>query len=237
MARKAKIESKVQGEEILDAEGGVKKHFVIAEPNMRVVTMTINGSAPYVQHRFSEKSRNQIIETQKAGSQAKGKKQRTPKDFEESYRNATHLSTENWYGIPAGAFRNAMISACRTVGYKMTHAKLAAFVLADGIDAEDGTPLVKIKGVPEQHVSHARNDNGKIDIRVRPMWRKWSATLTIRYDADMFAESDVVNLMTRVGLQVGIGEGRPDSKNSAGLGWGLFNVDLKSIVVESYATD
>jgi len=28
--------------------------------------------------------------------------------------------------------------------------------------------------------------------------------------------------MSRVGLQVGVGEGRPDSKASAGLGNGLF---------------
>jgi len=28
-----------------------------------------------------------------------------------------------------------------------------------------------------------------------------------------------------VGLQVGIGEGRPDSRDSAGLGWGTFKLD------------
>ena len=36
---------------------------------------------------------------------------------------------------------------------------------------------------------------------------------------------DVTNLLMRVGQQVGIGEGRPDSKNSAGMGWGTFNVE------------
>jgi len=30
-----------------------------------------------------------------------------------------------------------------------------------------------------------------------------------------------------VGLQVGIGEGRPDSKNSAGMGWGMFTIEDK----------
>jgi hypothetical protein len=34
----------------------------------------------------------------------------------------------------------------------------------------------------------------------------------------------VTNLMQRVGLQVGIGEGRPDSRESAGLGWGTFAI-------------
>ena len=56
------------------------------------------------------------------------------------------------------------------------------------------------------------------------MYREWAAILRIRYDAGMFTSSDVVNLISRVGLQVGIGEGRPDSKASAGLGFGLFEI-------------
>jgi hypothetical protein len=56
------------------------------------------------------------------------------------------------------------------------------------------------------------------------LYREWSATLRIRYDAGMLTDSDVVNLLARVGLQVGIGEGRPDSKQSAGLGFGLFEL-------------
>ena len=40
----------------------------------------------------------------------------------------------------------------------------------------------------------------------------------------MLTHADVVNLIARVGIQVGIGEGRPDSKMSAGLGYGLFEL-------------
>jgi hypothetical protein len=40
----------------------------------------------------------------------------------------------------------------------------------------------------------------------------------------MLTEADIANLIARVGLQVGIGEGRPDSKQSAGLGFGLFEI-------------
>jgi hypothetical protein len=199
----------------------------IKAPKFEIVELRIDGTAPLVQHKFSAKARNQIIATQQAGSQAKGKKVREPKNFDEVYKGAMHISEDGWIGIPAGAFRNAMISACRTVGYKMTHAKLAAFVLADGIDKDDGTPLVEIHGEPERHVAHARNDNGSIDIRVRPMWKKWHCIVRIRYDADMFSAADVANLMLRVGAQVGIGEGRPDSKNSAGMGWGTFSIENK----------
>lgn len=201
------------------------KALEIKAPRFEIIELRIDGTAPLVQHKFSAKARNQIIATQQAGSQAKGKRVREPKDFDAVYEGAKHLSSDGWCGIPAGAFRNAMISACRTVGYKMTHAKLAAFVLADGYEADDGTPLVRIHGEPERHTTYARNDNGSVDIRVRPMWKEWHAIVKIRFDADMFSVQDVANLMMRVGMQVGIGEGRPDSKNSAGMGWGTFSIE------------
>lgn len=201
------------------------KTIQISSPNFKIIELRIDGETPLVQHKFSEKAKNQIIATQQAGSQAKGKRVREPKDFDAVYRGAMHVSKEGWCGIPAGAFRNAMISACRTVGYKMTHAKLAAFVLADGIEVDDATPLIRIYGEPKKHTAYARNDNGSVDIRVRPMWETWHAFVRIRFDSDMFSESDVINLMMRVGMQVGIGEGRPDSKNSGGMGWGTFSIN------------
>lgn len=56
------------------------------------------------------------------------------------------------------------------------------------------------------------------------MWEEWAADVRIRYDADQFSLTDVSNLISRVGSQVGVGEGRPDSKNSAGMGWGTFRL-------------
>jgi len=117
-----------------------------------------------------------------------------------------------------------MIDACRTCGFKMTHAKMGVFIEPDTTDAEDDTPLVFIEGEPEQHKGMVRNKTGVCDIRMRPMWRKWSALVRITFDGDMFTANDVLNLMARVGWQVGIGEGRPFSKDSAGQGWGKFEV-------------
>lgn len=199
---------------------------VIAKPNFESAAIKIRGTAPYVQHKFSQKAINTMVETQEMGSQAKKGKAREPKDFDAVYEGALYRSKQGWHGIPAHSFRCAMISACRTVGFKMTLAKLSLFTEADGFDATSGTPLVKItKGSPERHVAPARNDNGSTDIRCRPMWREgWEAVVRVRWDKGQFSTSDVVNLLDRVGCQVGIGEGRPDSRNSAGLGWGTFEV-------------
>lgn len=108
----------------------------------------------------------------------------------------------------------------------MTLAKLACFVLADGIDRDGTTPLVKItKGKPV-HVEHpVRNANGGADIRVRASWPVgWEAVLRVKYDGDIFTPDDIYNLIWRVGAQVGVGEGRPDSPDSCGQGWGTFEV-------------
>lgn len=196
----------------------------IKPANMRAAQFKIRGTAPLVQARFSEKAKQAMMAKMEAGSTANKSRAKAPRDFDEDMKNAMHTSEEGWQGIPAGAFRNAMISACRLVGFKMTLAKLSVFVLADGIDKVDGIPLCRFEGKPERHEMAARVGIDGTDIRIRPMWRKWSATITVRFDADQFTVQDVSNLMQRVGMQVGIGEGRPDSRSSAGLGWGTFEL-------------
>jgi hypothetical protein len=202
------------------------REVVIPAPNLQQVLFTIRGKAPLVLNAFSQKARDQMKAKQEAGPSAKKGQARAPKDFQACFEGAQHTSEEGWLGFSASAIRAGMISACRVVGFKMTLAKLSLFVVADGFDRVDGTPLVKItKGTPT-YVEHAtRNETGVCDIRARPMWKPgWEARLRIEFDADMFTLDDVANLLMRVGRQVGIGEGRPDSKNSAGMGWGLFDI-------------
>lgn len=200
--------------------------LTVKAPDLRVVEVKITGSSPYMQHAFGQKALLKMKATHEAGSTARSKKAKEARDFDADAEAATHRSTDGWIGMPAAAFRNAMISACRTVGFQMTKAKLSVFVLADGYDAVDGQGLVRlVADEPEKPILPVRNDNGVIDLRCRPMWRTWAATLRIRYDAGQFTAADVMNLLVRVGMQVGVGEGRPDSKESAGMGFGLFDVE------------
>lgn len=202
-----------------------QRTVVIEPPKNETVKLRIRGTAPYVQHKFSKKARETIIAKQRLGDQAKKNKKREARNFENDFKEAQHISREGWVGIPAPAFRAGMISACRLIGFKMTLAKLSVFIEADGFDVDDGTPLVRIiKGEPRVHEGYVRNETGVVDIRWRPMWEEWEADVRVRYDAGQFSAQDVINLMARVGTQVGVGEGRPDSKNSAGQGWGLFEV-------------
>lgn len=208
------------------AAASESQEFVITPPEYETVTIKIRGSAPLVTHKFSKDSQDKMQAKQEAGQRASNKKERNPKNFKKLCDGATYTSKEGWHGVNAIGFRHGMISACRLDGFKMTKAKLSFDVLPDGFDKETLQPIVKItKGKPRQFTAVARNANGMPDLRSRPMWAPgWEATVRIRFDAGQFSSKDIVHLMMRVGKQVGIGDGRPDSPRSGGCGWGLFEL-------------
>ena len=199
----------------------------IQPPKFKVVHVPIkqmDGSALVVS-RFSDKARQTMIDTQKEGSLGNKRKAKTPKDFDAAYEGARHISMQGWDGVAAATFRHAMIDACRLVGFKMVVAKLALFIEPDGLSRGDGLPLVHIHGTPEPFDIPVRNASGVADIRRRPRWHEWSATVRVRFDAELFKEIEVVNLLMRAGMQCGICEGRPSSTMSNGMDWGLFEID------------
>lgn len=200
---------------------------VIQAANIVRTTLKIKGTAPLVLNKFSNKAKETMMETMATPkSQKKAKSERPVRNYDEDFNGARHISNEGWDGISAPAFRTAMIDACRTAGLVMSKTKMAVFVIADGFDAEDGTPLVKIISdlEPEKSILPVRVGIGTFDIRVRPMWREWSCNVTLEFDTDMITPESVVNLLDRAGKQVGVGEGRPFSKTSCGMGWGTFEV-------------
>lgn len=205
----------------------MKEQAIQIKPaNLKIEKFTIRGTAPYVSNKFSAEAREMMRAKQAAGSQAKKGAKREAKDFDRCYLESMHAFEDKTFGVPATSFRQAIVSACRIVGFRMTLAKLAIFVEADGFDADDASPLIRFtKGEPTKFEAFTRNETGVADIRVRGKWEPgWEMELRIKYDADLFSVVDIRNLLQRVGTQVGIGAGRPDSKDSCGQGWGTFEV-------------
>ena len=206
-----------------------KQTVTIKAPQFKRAVFTIKGTAPLVIHRFSAKTKEQMRLKMETGKAAGAKKDRTAKDSDQTFNEARYISKAGWDGFHAGAVRNALISACRLVGFKMTLAKLSVFVEADGWDkAEPQIPLIRIYGKAVRQDDMARVETGQPYVTIRAAYHGWTAKVTIRWDADQFTIDDVTSLMQRVGGQVGIGEGRPDSKNSAGMGWGTFELAGKA---------
>jgi hypothetical protein len=181
--------------------------------------------SPLVIHRFSSKTKEQMKQKMETGKAAGSKKNREARSTDDLYAEARYRNVAGWDGFNASAVRAAMISACRLVGFKMTLAKLSVFVEPDGVDStEPQIPLIRIYGDPVKQEDMARVETGQPYVTVRAAYHDWRAQIRIRFDADQFTLQDVTNLVARVGMQVGLGEGRPDSKNSAGMGWGLFAI-------------
>jgi hypothetical protein len=198
----------------------------IKPPNFGLAQFRIRGLTPLVIHRFSAKTKQEMKQKMETGKAAASRKNREAKSTDDLFQEARYVAREGWDGIHAGAFRAALISACRLVGFKMTLAKLSVFIVPDGVDAkEPQIPLVRIHAKASKQEDVARVETGQPYVTVRAAYHDWAADLRLRWDADQFTLSDLSNLLARAGMQVGIGEGRPDSKNSAGMGWGLFQIE------------
>ena len=213
-----------------------EQQFTIRPPDFRVLELEIIGTAPLMMNRFSQKMREKMLADHVAGSAQKGKVKGKPaKDVNELFNNARYVSHEGWDGILCASLRNALIRTCSIVGFKMTSGKQSIFILPDGFDAKEGVPLVRIHGDVVQHKATTnptpilddrivRNANGQPDVRIRPRWDAWRLVVRVKYDADVFQAQDVVNLMSRAGVQNGLGEGRPFSKNGNGIDFGTFRI-------------
>lgn len=202
-----------------------EKTVTIKAPAFQVAVFKLTGTAPLVIHRFSAKIKEQMLAKMEAGKSAGSKKNREAKNSEDTYNEARYISKDGWDGFNASSIRCACIDVCRLVNFKMTLAKMSIFCLADGWDKlEPQIPLVRIIGKPVMQKDMARVETGQPYITIRAVYHDWKANVRIRWDSDQFSLDDVTNLMMRVGVQCGIGEGRPFSKNSAGMGWGTFDV-------------
>lgn len=201
------------------------KNVLIKPPNFATAAINIVGTAPYLQNRFSSDNKGKMMEKQKEGSgQAKKRKAKPPKDFQKVYEGSMHVSQEGWHGIPASALRIAMVEACRLTEMDMVRAKMCIRILEDGLDKENLEPLVRINGKPRMFIDRVKIGISSTDLAARAIFEKWSATVRVQWDADVFSASDIANLLARAGWQVGIGAGRPLSKMSCGTGKGTFEV-------------
>lgn len=198
----------------------------VSAPNIKQAIFHIEGKdgSPLVYQRFSRRTQEEMIKAQEAGGTAKSKRKREAKNFTSLFEEATYRDrNDGWFGLNATGIRNALVGACRLVNFKMTVAKLSIDVIPDGWD-EDATPLVRIYGERKMFTTNTRNASGVMDLRARPRWDEWRMAVRLQWDGDQFTAADVTNLLMRVGLQCGLGAGRPNSKDSCGMGWGLFRI-------------
>lgn len=236
--------------------------MILKDPNYQVLTIFVRGTAPLSICKFSKKARAQIAALhakKKAKKLAKELNKELAKDtgydaeLEELYEeveyeddpmtamnDARHISEDGWDGISAAAFRTAMfenIGVMNNTGIQIKRVKLAAHIIPDGFDAEDGTPLVRIRGnepeLWEGGVKIGDWRNKIASIRYRPRWRRWELRIRILFDADLISAKFLIEMIRRVGINSGLGEGRDGTvyNTSGGMGYGTYQLVMQPMVV------
>jgi hypothetical protein len=197
------------------AAGG---EIVIPKPEIATITIGLVGTSPLIMHAWSEKAKRMLLERQMGLPVPK----KQPKDPDEDYNGARYISSEGWDGIPATAFKAAMVGACRQVdSLNMTQAKRLFFVEAD----DPGAGLVRIYGEPEQRQDMVRLETGVADIRFRPQYWPWRCAVTVRFLSSIIKAEQVINLLMLAGLTEGVGEWRPSAPKSATGTYGLWEIE------------
>lgn len=177
----------------------------IKRPNLQIRKFTIYGTAPLIQHKWSEKAKKQILDNQMKKAAAA----LPAKDPEADYQDSMYKLSGGRYGFPAVAFKSAAVRAGKLLGLAMTDTRQMFFVLPDDGD------LVVINGTPSPREDMVKISN-TVDIRYRAEFREWSAVLTVKFNADLISEEQLANLIEAAGFSVGVGEWRPEKNGLFG---------------------
>lgn len=189
----------------------------------RVLRVDIVGTADLIIHAFEEKSKQQIRDKQFG----KSKGPKAVKDPKACVEGALYRDEDGDPAMPARNFKAAIVHALRLHdGIPMTVGKVAIRVLGD---------WVKIRGKLSQREDFARNANGNVDLRYRPVIKApWKATLSIWFLADVLSPEQIVNLVNTAGYG-GMGDWRPSSPKSVSGTFGTFKVETSTEAREEVA--
>ncbi len=179
------------------------------------MTVRIVGTSPMQQHQWDEKAKA-MMRDKHAGKKSKERAIRDPKA---EFEAATYRTAKGKYGFPGMALKRAIISAAhKDIGIEKTLVRKALFL---HIPDPGGIIEMECKP-PRMREDCMRVGVGSTDLRYRPEFAEWAATVEIEFDAELLTEQDVITLIDRAGFGVGIGEGRPE----VGRDYGRFKVDM-----------
>lgn len=183
----------------------------------------VRGLTPLITQRWSEKARNMMLEKQ----QSKARPAKEARDPEANFEAARYRLPDGSDGVPATAFKAAIVHAARLFsGITQVQLKQMLIVVADATD-DRGDQLVRLEyGSVRMREDTPRNATGVADLRYRPQYEDWSATLRIRILSGQIDTESLLALVDAAGSG-GIGEWRPTSPKSATGSYGTFEVDME----------
>lgn len=213
------------------------KKIKILDPEFTERTFVVIGANELVTHRWTEKAKKQLRDDQQGIPRPK----KEPKDPNEEFMGSLYPMGPDArgvprYGIPAAAFKKAMVRACSLCeGIPMTAAKCVMFVVGEqclvheevtpGQIVEQTVELLEIFGdgpyLREDAVRVGKFPSRSADLRYRGTWRKWAVKVPVSWMANILTIEQVANLLKLAGFCVGVGEDRPEKQGGS---WGTWRV-------------
>jgi hypothetical protein len=188
----------------------------IEEIGSERLLIPIVGTSPLIVHRFGEKAKRKMLDAMQGRKALK-----EHKNPEADYESCFYRFKDGAYGFPCIAFKAATKSAARFYGKEVSMTALKQFIFLKGEVGVDGQMLVRIDGEPRMREDVVRVGKSGADLRYRPEFPEWSATLELIYTTSALARSSVLSLVDAGGLGVGVGEWRPEKDGD----FGTYRID------------
>lgn len=213
----------------------------IPEPNKQSMVVRINGTAPIIFHRWSEKAKLMLLKTQQKDPTAKKRELRDPKS---EFLSSFYKDADGDIAIPALNMKQAMVDAARNIeGITMTLLKGAIFTkgdvngmvkllvnkkpisVSDDIEIYEEGDERKLLGLYghdkknpniEMRQDLVRVGMGSADLRYRGSVKDWTMEFIVQFNGDVLSAGQVLNLLNTAGFACGLGEWRPQCSGSSG---------------------
>lgn len=179
----------------------------------------IVGATPLIPHAWTAKALRMMAAKQANPGLRAPKEPRDDAAIEQERNESCYWLPDGRPGMPATAFKAAMVDACRLFdGLPMTAARTLLFVVGEGPDQ-----LVAVDGQMHPRTDTPRNADGVADLRYRWMIDPWKAVLTVRFVPSKITADSIVALVD-AGGRGGVGDWRPSSPKSKTGTYGQFRV-------------
>jgi len=181
------------------------KEAMLKPLDIKNAVFNIRGTSPLIMNRFDEKAKQEMLEKQ----QKKTKKPKEARDPEAEFKRSLYVLPDGRTAFPADSLKLAMLRGAKMLGMVMTDARSSFFV--KGVYSErDGRELIPVNGNVQSREDVVKIGMGTSMLRYRGQVVDWSMEVSIRYNASMVSEEQLLNMLNAAGFGCGIGEWRPE---------------------------
>jgi len=182
--------------------------IILPKIRKRWLDVTVQGITPFLSHRFSPEA----IEEMEGKKEKRAKGTRKAKDPKALYLQSLYPvpgAANSVYGIPAVAFKQSMVRACRHKADR-SMAEMKGIIFVEGY-------ILPIRDSKPEMDSRIARIRGTADLRHRGVFRgPWKVDLSIRIIADTVSPEEVLELLALAGELVGVGDYRPEKAGEFG---------------------